>query len=73
MPGAQEAGNKLDDFAIAANEKMTGDFQICQCLVIRMCLRIELVGEQLNDACTAEFFRRQADDIVLIRPFIAIR
>lgn len=38
VPGAQNTGDELNDFSITANEKMAGDFQVCQRLVIRMCL-----------------------------------
>ncbi len=79
VPGAQGTGDELDDFSIATNEKMTGDFHVLQSLIIRVCLGIELIGEKFDNACATKFFRRQADgmdhqqaDVILIRSFIAI-
>lgn len=79
MPGAPGTGDELNDFPVTANEKMTGNLQAFQPLIIRVGLRIEPVGEQFDDTFTAKFFRRQADgmdhqqaDVIPIRPLIAI-
>ncbi len=79
VSGAQSTRDELNDFSITTNEKMTGDFQILQSLIIRMCLWIEPVGEKFDDTITTKFFRRQADgvnhqqaDVVPVRPFVTI-
>lgn len=61
VPGSLFAGNKLDDFAIAADEEMGGNLEIVESLVIGVRFRIEFVGEQLYHAITAKLIRWQAD------------
>ena len=79
VPGAPGAGDELDDFSVTANEEMARNFQAFQRLIIRVRLRIELIGEQFDDTFTAKFFRRQADgmdhqqaDVIPVRPLVAI-
>ena len=80
MPGAFSAGDKLDQFAIAPDEKVRRNAQCVDAGVIRMFARVEAIGEQLFYARPAEFPRRQTDvvndqqaDLAIRRPRIEIR
>jgi len=80
MPGALETWDILDEFAIAADQKMRGNLQAGYFPEIGVSARVETVREQLVDRCTAEAPRRQADavnndklDAATRRPCIEIR
>src|SRR3989338_723904 len=63
MPGPPRTGDELDQFAVATHEKMGRNPQSLYLAEIRMHLGIEAIGEQLDDARSAEFVGRQADGV----------
>ena len=80
MPGALCARHKLDQFTVAPDQKMAGDPEPGDLAIIRMRIRIELIGEQMGDPRPAELPRRQADvvdhkefDTRALRAVVAVR
>src|SRR6218665_176489 len=63
MPGAPIAVDELLRLAAAGDEKMCGDLQAAQVLVVGMGLRVQPVGDQLLPRRAAELARRQADRV----------
>lgn len=55
MPGAARAGNKLDQFAIAAHKKMGRNLQIPYFTEIGMRSGIQAIGKQLADLRPTKF------------------
>ncbi len=80
MPGAPDTRDELDQLAISAYQEVTGNLGALNLAVVRMGTRVEVVGEQFDDAGAAELARRQADvvndqelDVRASRPVIAVR
>ena len=80
MPGAPDTRDELDQLAISAYQEVTGNLEALNLAVVRVGTRVEMVGEQVDDAGTAELARRQADvvndqqlDVRAARPVIAVR
>lgn len=61
MPGALIERDELDDLPIPTYQKMGRDLKTGKFLVIRVCLPIECVTEELFNGQPAELSRRQAD------------
>lgn len=63
MPRALFATHKLPNFARSFNEKVTGNFQASNGLVIGMGLPIELICEELLNGAVSKLPGRQADGV----------
>ncbi len=61
MPGALQAGNELDQGAVAADEKMCGYFALINLAIIGVLFRIQAIAEQLYDAVPAVLAGGEAD------------
>ena len=63
MPGTVVTTDELPDFALSLNEEMGRDFEATNALEVRVCVPIQLVGEQLMHSLRAVFTRWQADGV----------
>lgn len=61
MPSTLPAGDKLDQLAIATNEKMRRDAQMADLREVRMGGGVEPIGKQVHDTLTTELCRWQTD------------
>lgn len=61
VPRARITTDKLNEFAVTADQEMRGHPQHAERFKIGMPRRIETIGEKILDVRTAEFARRQAD------------
>jgi hypothetical protein len=61
MPGTTNGRKELDQVTVAANEEVCRHPQRVYFAIVRMGIGVEAIGEQLLDAVTAKFARRQAD------------
>lgn len=80
VPGAQCAGDELQQRPVAPDQEVRGDADCRKRAEIRMRVRIEPIGEQLDDGVPAELARRQRDvvndqqrDALALRPRVAVR
>jgi hypothetical protein len=79
MPGAQCARDELQQRAVAPDQKVRGDSYSRKRAEIRVRIRVEPIGKQLDDGVPTELARRQRDvvndqqrDALTIRPGITI-
>src|SRR5690606_28072215 len=61
MPGTLQTGYKLDQAAVPPYEEMRGYLELVDFGKIGVCLRVEAIGEQLDDAVAAILAGRQTD------------
>ena len=57
----QPFADELDQLTVASDEEVSGYFKRVDLRVIWVLVRVQLIGEQINDAVAAELTRRQAD------------
>ena len=79
MPGAQRAGDELQQRAVTPDQEVRRDAHRRKRAEIRMRVRIEPIGKQLDDGVSAELARRQRNVVhdqqrnaLAFRPCVAI-
>ena len=80
VPGSVGEGNELHERAVAANQKMRGDLQVCNAIEAFVGMRVEAIAKELLDVRSPELARRQTDsvhddqvDVAAGRPGIEVR